>query len=98
MNREQSEAVEVWDDKPFYFIEGPEIFKNSVFEYRVELVLDRGQDGCLLILIDSRVVEVLVPVELEEVEQLKLVKNLAHTSLYLGFVEVGVVLPGLFAS
>ena len=52
----------------------------------------------MLILIDSCVVEVLVPVELEEVEQLKLVENLAHTSLYLGFVEVGVVLPGLFAS
>lgn len=98
MNRAQSEAVEVWDDKPFYFVEGLEIFKNSVFEYRVELVLDWGQDGCLLILIDSCIVEVLVPVELEEVKQLKLVENLAHTSLYFGFVEVGVVLPGLIAS
>ena len=67
MSCEHSEAVKVRSDKPLNFVKRPEIFKNSVLKYRVELVLDRCQDGCLLVLIDPDVVEVLVPVQFKEV-------------------------------
>jgi hypothetical protein len=93
----QSEAVEVCSDELFDLVEAGEILKDSILEYRVELVLDGRQDRSLFVLVNPQVVEVLVPVQLEEVKQLELVEHLAHPRLNFSLIKVLVQLPWLFA-
>jgi len=59
-------------------------------------VFDGGQDGSLFILVNSTVVKVCIPVQLEQINQLVLMDHLAHAGFYLGLIQVLVVLPWLF--
>ena len=66
--------------------EGLEVLKDAVLENGVEFVLDTCQQCCLLVDIETKVIEALGPVELGEIEQFEVVDDLGHPSLHLGLI------------
>ena len=91
-----SKTVQVRCHETLHLVERFEIFKDSIFEYCVKLMLDARENCCLFELVEPALIEVSVPVELPEIYQLVPVQHLAHTGLYFCFVKIRIVLPWLF--
>ena len=87
MERRRSEAVVVGGDEAHDLVEAGEVLEDAVLENGVELVLEAGEDGRLLVLVQSVLLEALVPVESVQVHDLKFVQHEAHACVHLRLVQ-----------
>jgi len=78
-------------DKVKHFVKGLEMVKDVFFEDGVELVFKAGEHGDRLVLVEAKRIEVCVPVERLQVEQLVVVEDLAHAGLHLRLIQVLIV-------
>ena len=74
-------------DESKHLIEVGEVVENIVFKHGVELVLNRCDDSVLLIHVQAKVLELLVPVHGPQVKQFEVVDDLAHSGLHLRLIQ-----------
>ena len=75
-------------NEPFHLIQILEIFEYTVFEYCVELVLERCKHCCALQTINTDGVKVCLPIKLVKVKKSELVEDPAHAGMNLCFIEI----------
>ena len=83
-----SEAVVVWCNKGFDFVEVSEIFEYTIFKDCVEFMLDACENRSLLIFINAAIVEFNIPVQCVQVDNFECVQYFANSSLNLRVVEI----------
>ena len=74
-------------DEPLHIVQGLKVLENAILEHSVELVLNRSQHCGLLVDINAKLLERLIPVELVQIKDLEPVNDLAHASLHFGVIE-----------
>ena len=82
-----SEAVMISRNKALDLLEVVKAFKDAILKDRMELVLNTGQNGSPLVLIQPQLLVTLAPVQTLQVQQLVVVDDLAHSCLHLGRIK-----------
>ena len=83
-----SEAVVVRCDEAEHLVEILKVFKDSILEHRVKLVLNTRKQRCLLVLVNAELLPASMPVQCLQVQESEVVNDLAHPCVHLRLAQV----------